>query len=156
MTDAGDGDTMTATGLQAARAPGFDITPRHVVAAVMGNALEFYDFSTYAFFAVQIGRTFFPGRSPFESLMLSLATFGVGFLGRPIGAAIIGLYGDRVGRKPAMLMSLMMMGFSILALALTPSLRRDRHGGASDRPDRPASCRGWRWAARDRPPPPPS
>ena len=121
MTDAGDGDTMTATGLQAARAPGFDITPRHVVAAVMGNALEFYDFSTYAFFAVQIGRTFFPGRSPFESLMLSLATFGVGFLGRPIGAAIIGLYGDRVGRKPAMLMSLMMMGFSILALALTPS-----------------------------------
>jgi MFS family permease len=101
--------------------PAFDIKARHVVAAVTGNALEFYDFSTYAFFAVQIGKTFFPGRSPFESLMLSLATFGVGFLGRPIGAALIGVYGDRVGRRPAMLLSLAMMGFSILALALTPS-----------------------------------
>jgi len=102
-------------------APPLTIKPVHVAAAVIGNALEFYDFSTYAFFAVQIGRTFFPGHTPFESLMLSLATFGVGFIGRPIGAAIIGLYGDRVGRKPAMFISLAMMGVSILALALTPS-----------------------------------
>ena len=86
-----------------------------------GNALEFYDFTTYAFFAVQIGHAFFPAKTPFISLMLSLATFGVGFVSRPIGALVIGRYGDRAGRKPAMLLSFALMGASILALALTPS-----------------------------------
>ena len=86
-----------------------------------GNALEFYDFTTYAFFAVQIGHAFFPAKTPFISLMLSLATFGVGFVSRPIGAWVIGRYGDRAGRKPAMLLSFGLMGASILALALTPS-----------------------------------
>jgi len=94
---------------------------RHVAAAVVGNALEFYDFTTYAYFAVQIGQTFFPSHSAFVSLMASLATFGVGFVGRPVGAIIIGAYGDRVGRKPAMLLSFALMGIAITGLALTPS-----------------------------------
>ena len=94
---------------------------RHVAAALVGNALEFYDFTTYAFFAVQIGHAFFPARTAFISLMLSLATFGVGFVSRPIGALVIGRYGDRAGRKPAMLLSFGLMGLSILALALTPT-----------------------------------
>src|SRR5262245_66672632 len=77
------------------------ISRRQITAAVIGNALEFYDFTTYALFAVQIGRTFFPSQTPFENLMLSLLTFAVGFVGRPLGAIIIGAFGDRAGRQPA-------------------------------------------------------
>jgi MFS family permease len=97
---------------------------RHVAAAVIGNALEFYDFTAYAFFAVQIGRTFFPGHTPFMSLILSLITFGVGFAGRPIGALAIGAYGDRAGRRPAMLLSFLLMCVGVLGLAVTPSYAR--------------------------------
>ena len=86
-----------------------------------GNALQFYDFVTYAFFAAQIGRTFFPSATPGTSLLASLATFGAGFLTRPLGAWIIGRYADRVGRKPAMLLSFWLMGIAMLALPLTPS-----------------------------------
>ena len=97
------------------------ITRGQITAAVMGNALEFYDFTTYALFAVQIGHTFFPNKSPFENLMLSLMTFGVGFVGRPLGAILLGRYGDRAGRRPAMLLSFGLMGFGLLGLVLTPS-----------------------------------
>ena len=97
------------------------ISPRQVTAAVIGNALEFYDFTTYAYFAVQIGDAFFPGGTPYERLMLSLATFGAGFFSRPIGAIVIGSLADRVGRRPAMLLSFALMGFAILGLALTPT-----------------------------------
>ncbi|MEO8812588.1 MAG: MFS transporter, partial [Caulobacteraceae bacterium] len=97
------------------------ITRRQVTAAVIGNGLEFYDFTTYAFFAVQIGHNFFPGRTPFISLMLSLGTFGAGFFLRPIGAILIGRYADKHGRRPAMLFSFALMGAAILGLALTPS-----------------------------------
>jgi len=94
---------------------------RHVAAVVIGNALEFYDFTTYAYFATQIGLTFFPSKTPFISLMASLATFGIGFAARPVGAIVFGLYGDRVGRRPAMLACFALMGAAILLLALTPS-----------------------------------
>jgi MFS family permease len=94
---------------------------RHVAAVVIGNALEFYDFTTYAYFATQIGHTFFPSKSPFVSLMGSLAAFGIGFAARPIGAIVFGRYGDRAGRRPAMLACFVLMGAAILLLALTPS-----------------------------------
>lgn len=94
---------------------------RATLAVTLGNMLEFYDFITYSFFAIQIGRTFFPTHSEFASLMLSLATFGVGFVTRPIGALVIGSYSDRVGRRPAMILSFAMMGSAIIVLALTPS-----------------------------------
>ncbi|HEY3779167.1 MAG TPA: MFS transporter [Rhizomicrobium sp.] len=97
------------------------LSTRNVTAAVAGNAIEFYDFITYAFFAVQIGRVFFPAHSAYASLMLSLGTFGAGFAMRPIGGIVIGRYADRVGRKPAMILCLVMMGGAILAAALTPS-----------------------------------
>jgi MHS family citrate/tricarballylate:H+ symporter-like MFS transporter len=90
-------------------------------AVVAGNALEFYDFLTFSFFAVQIGTVFFPGHDATGSLLLTLATFGVGFLTRPLGGAVIGPLGDRWGRKPAMLFSFGLMGVSIVGLALTPS-----------------------------------
>ncbi len=92
-----------------------------IFGATIGNMLEFYDFITYSFFAIQIGHTFFPSHSQFASLMLSLATFGAGFVTRPIGGIVIGAYSDRVGRKPAMILSFVMMGCAIIALAVTPS-----------------------------------
>jgi MFS transporter, MHS family, citrate/tricarballylate:H+ symporter len=92
-----------------------------ILAVTIGNMLEFYDFITYSFFAIQIGRTFFPTDSRFASLMLSLATFGAGFITRPIGGLVIGSYSDRVGRRPAMILSFVMMGTAIIVLALTPS-----------------------------------
>jgi len=97
---------------------------RHVAAVTAGNALEFYDFLTYAFFAAQIGRTFFPSHDAAGSLLASLATFGAGFLMRPVGALTIGRLADRIGRKPAMLLSFALMGVAMLGLALTPSYRQ--------------------------------
>jgi MFS family permease len=96
-------------------------TKKQIAAVAVGNALEFYDFTTYAYFATQIGQTFFPSHSPFVSLMASLATFGIGFAARPVGAILFGAYGDRAGRKPAMLACFALMGIAILLLALTPS-----------------------------------
>src|SRR4051812_36665051 len=93
---------------------------RQIAAVVAGNALEFYDFVTYSFFAVQIGRTLFPGDAD-RSLMLSLGTFGIGFLSRPLGGLLIGRYADRKGRKPAMILSFTLMGVGLVGLALTPS-----------------------------------
>jgi MFS family permease len=97
---------------------------RHIAAAVAGNALEFFDFTAYAFFAVQIGGAFFPGHTPFDTLILSLITFGVGFVGRPIGAIVIGAYGDRAGRRPAMMLSFFLMCIGVLGLAVTPTFDR--------------------------------
>ena len=94
---------------------------RQALAIAVGNGLEFYDFVTYAFFAAQIGRTFFPSSTPGLSLLSSLATFGVGFLTRPLGAIVIGRFGDRAGRKPAMMLSLCLIGVAVTGLALTPS-----------------------------------
>jgi MFS family permease len=93
----------------------------HVAAVVVGNSLEFYDFLTYSFFAAQIGRTFFPSDNPVSSLLASLATFGAGFLTRPVGAFFIGRLADRIGRRPAMFLSFALMGSGMLGLALTPS-----------------------------------
>src|SRR5438067_10660528 len=95
-------------------------TKKQIAAVVAGNALEFYDFVTYSFFAVQIGRTRFPGDAD-RSLMLSLGTFGVGFLSRPLGGLLIGRYADRKGPKPAMILSFALMGPGLAGLALTPS-----------------------------------
>jgi MFS family permease len=92
-----------------------------VAAIAAGNALEFYDFLTYSFFAVQIGKTFFPSDNPTTSLLASLATFGAGFLTRPVGALVIGRLADRIGRKPAMLLSFGLMGVGLIGLSLTPS-----------------------------------
>jgi MFS family permease len=93
---------------------------RAVTAATIGNALEFYDFLTYAFFAIPIGRAFFPSESAYGSLMLSLATFGAGFVTRPIGGIVIGALADRAGRRAAMTLSFTMMGGAVAAMALIP------------------------------------
>jgi MFS transporter, MHS family, citrate/tricarballylate:H+ symporter len=96
------------------------LSAAQIGAVAAGNALEFYDFVTYAFFATQIGRALFPGDAS-HSLLFSLATFGVGFLTRPLGGLLIGRMAARKGRKPAMILSFTMMGLAMTGLALTPS-----------------------------------
>ncbi|WP_077034361.1 MFS transporter [Pelomonas sp. KK5] len=107
------------------RIPTRTTIPTKIVAAtVAGNALEFYDFVTYAFFAVYIGKTFFPASTAMGSLLLSVAVFGVGFVSRPLGGVLIGAFADRAGRKPAMLLTIALITVGTLGLALTPSYER--------------------------------
>jgi MHS family citrate/tricarballylate:H+ symporter-like MFS transporter len=104
-------------------APPEHTTPkrRHIAAATIGNALEFYDFLIYTFFSIQIGHAFFPAQSAYGSLMLSLATFGAGFVTRPIGAVVIGRYADRAGRRPAMMLCFVLIGVAIVGMAVIPT-----------------------------------
>jgi MFS family permease len=92
-----------------------------VAATVAGNALEFYDFLAYVAFAVYIGKAFFPTGNALVSLLLSLATFGVGFFTRPLGGVLIGAYADRAGRRPALVLTISLMAVGTAALALTPT-----------------------------------
>jgi MFS family permease len=96
------------------------LTTGQLVAVVAGNALEFYDFLVFSFFAIQIGQVFFPGGSPTASLLKTLAVFGAGFLTRPLGGVVIGPLSDRIGRRPTMLFTFALMGLSIAGLACTP------------------------------------
>src|SRR6185437_3668819 len=107
-----------AGGLDMAAAAKPSLSKSQVAAVSAGNALEFYDFLTYTFFAVQIGEALFPGSGD-ARLLLSLATFGVGFVTRPLGGFVIGRIADRRGRRPAMILSFSMMGIAIVGLALT-------------------------------------
>ena len=97
------------------------MTRKAVVAVVIGNWLEFYDFIVYTFFAVMIGEAFFPGGNATAKLLASLATFGAGFLTRPIGAAIIGAYADRHGRRAALTITILLMAAASALVGLTPS-----------------------------------
>jgi MFS family permease len=92
-----------------------------VAAVVLGNALEFYDFQIYAFFAIPIGAAFFPSQDPVNSLLASLALFGIGYVMRPLGGILIGAFADRAGRKPAMLITIALMAIGMLMLAAAPS-----------------------------------
>lgn len=92
-----------------------------LIAVVLGNALEFFDFTVYAFFAVFIGKSFFPSFSPASQLIASVAVFGVGFVARPIGGLVIGAYADRAGRKAALSVTISMMALGTAILAFTPS-----------------------------------
>ena len=92
-----------------------------LVAVIIGNWLEFYDFLVFTFFAVMIGDAFFPGESQVGRLLGALATFGAGFLTRPLGAVVIGAYADRVGRRAALTLTLMLMSVGSGLVGLTPS-----------------------------------
>ena len=91
-----------------------------VIRVASGNFLEQYDFFVYGYYAVYIGRVFFPADNPVASLMLSLATFGVGFLMRPLGAIILGAYIDRAGRRAGLILTLGLMALGTLSIAITP------------------------------------
>jgi MFS family permease len=91
-----------------------------VFAAVLGNGFEFFDFTVYLAYLGLIGQAFFPSDNVFVSDLASAATFGVGFIARPLGGALIGAYGDRAGRKPAMTLSIGMMAIGSAVIAVTP------------------------------------
>ncbi|MFM0221538.1 MFS transporter [Paraburkholderia dipogonis] len=93
---------------------------RAVVAAVIGNALEWYDFTVFGFLTVVIAQLFFPAGSDYSSLLLATATFGVAFVMRPIGGIVLGLYADRAGRKAALSLVIALMTLGILLLAIAP------------------------------------
>src|SRR5712691_22208 len=94
---------------------------RAVVAASIGNALEWFDFVVYGFFAVTMAKLFFPTGNETVSLLLTLATFGVPYFMRPLGAVVLGSYADRHGRKAALMLTigLMMVGTAVIAAAPT-------------------------------------
>jgi MHS family citrate/tricarballylate:H+ symporter-like MFS transporter len=94
-----------------------------VARVASGNFLEMYDFMVFGYYASAIGRAFFPSKDPFASLMLSLMTFGAGFLMRPIGAVVLGAYTDKVGRRKGLLLTLALMSIGVLTLSLAPPFR---------------------------------
>jgi metabolite-proton symporter len=93
---------------------------KNVIRVSSGNFLEMYDFIVFGYYAAAIGRTFFPGDSPSASLMLSLMTFGAGFLMRPIGAIVLGAYIDRVGRRAGLILTLGLMSIGTALIATLP------------------------------------
>ena len=95
--------------------------PLQIAAAVIGNALEWYDFIVFGFFTVVIARLFFPSDSQYASLLLTTGTFGVGFFMRPVGGILLGIYADRRGRKAALLMVITLMTVAIAMIAFAPT-----------------------------------
>jgi MHS family proline/betaine transporter-like MFS transporter len=97
---------------------------RAVFAATVGNMLEWYDFTIYAAFAVPISKNFFPADSEVVSLVLGFVTFGLGFIARPFGAAVLGGYADRRGRRDALSLTILLMALGTGIIALCPGYNR--------------------------------
>jgi MFS family permease len=98
-------------------------TPRQILfASMVGTTVEFFDFYIYATAAVLVfPRLFFPASDPASSTLASLATFGIAFLARPVGSALFGHFGDRIGRKKTLVLALSTMGLSTFAIGALPS-----------------------------------
>jgi len=97
---------------------------RAIFASVLGSGLEWFDFLIYGYFAKIIAQVFFPGGDSFISIVLTLATFALGFLVRPLGGILLGIYADRFGRQRALALLIMMMAASTLLMGLTPGYAR--------------------------------
>ncbi len=93
---------------------------RAIVRVASGNFLEMYDFMVFGYYAAAIGRAFFPGGNEFATLMLSFATFGAGFLMRPLGAIVLGAYIDHHGRRRGLMLTLALMSLGTLSIAVVP------------------------------------
>ncbi|MDX3226508.1 MFS transporter [Streptomyces sp. ME19-01-6] len=104
--------------------PGPGIPPkahRVIIAASVGNALEWFDIAIYGFFAATIAKLFFPSSDDTVSLLLAFGTFGVSYVVRPLGAVVLGRYADRVGRKAALMVSIKLMMLGTLLIAAMPT-----------------------------------
>jgi MFS transporter, MHS family, proline/betaine transporter len=111
---------MTADRLAAPAVRAKASLTRVIIAASLGNALEWFDFLLYGYFAVTIAKVFFPTGNETASLLLALGTFSVSFLVRPFGAILIGAYTDRAGRKAGLTLSILLMLIGTTMTALTP------------------------------------
>src|SRR5262249_45189907 len=94
---------------------------RTALAGLIGNVLEWFDFAVYGYFATDIGRQFFPRSSAPAQQLLAFAVFGLGFIARPIGGLVLGVIGDRVGRRTLLTISIALMGAATLAIGLLPT-----------------------------------
>lgn len=96
-------------------------TARAVLASVIGNAFEWFDFLIFGFFASLIANAYFPVHEAFVASLVATSTFAISYAVRPFGGILLGLYADRVGRKPALTVMILMMGLSTLLIGATPS-----------------------------------
>lgn len=94
---------------------------RRLAAIGIGNFMEWFDFAIYGYFAAAIGAQFFPTGDPTTELLIALAVFAVGFFSRPVGALILGPIGDRYGRRPLLVITVLGMGLATALIGLTPS-----------------------------------
>jgi MFS transporter, MHS family, proline/betaine transporter len=94
---------------------------RLIIATSIGNGLEIFDFTIFSFFTTVIGKQFFPSNTTYGSLLMAVATFGVGFVIRPLGGIVLGNYADRVGRRAAMSLTILLMAIGTAGIGLTPT-----------------------------------
>jgi metabolite-proton symporter len=94
---------------------------RAITAGVIGNVLEWYDFGVYGYLVPTISTLFFPRDNPLVSLLLTFAVFGVGFVMRPVGSIVFGIYGDRHGRRKALSLVIFVMAIATFAMGLLPT-----------------------------------
>src|SRR5579871_5223018 len=94
--------------------------PRVIVAATIGNVLEWFDFLVYGFFAVTIAEVFFPTGNPTVSMLITFGAFGLSYVVRPLGAVIVGTYTDRAGRKAGLTLSIALMMIGTTLMVITP------------------------------------
>ena len=165
---------MSAHAVAADTMRGAAASTRLIIAASVGNALEFYEILVYGYFAVVIAKVFFPTADPAISILLTFGTFGISFLARPIGAIFLGSYGDRRGRKRALTLSILLMTIGTALMTIMPSyataglfapvmviaarlLQGFSVGGefagstaflVEHRPDRPGFFASWQWSSQ--------
>src|SRR5262249_28747008 len=95
---------------------------RAIIAATVGTTIEWYDFFIYGTAAgLVFGKLYFPNEAPLAGTLAAFGTYFVGFIGRPIGAAIFGHWGDRIGRKATLIATLMVMGIATFLIAFVPT-----------------------------------
>jgi len=112
---------MSTTVSEPSPVHGAGAATRLIVAASLGNALEFYEILVYGYFAVTIAKVFFPAADEAVSILVTLGTFGAAFLARPVGAIFFGDYGDRKGRKRALTLSILLMTIGTGLMTVMPS-----------------------------------
>jgi MHS family proline/betaine transporter-like MFS transporter len=109
--------TEVATGSTSSVRPGL---PGVIIAATIGNVLEWFDFLVYGFFAVTIAEVFFPAGDPTVSLLITFGAFGLAYVVRPLGAVIVGTYTDRAGRRAGLTLSIGLMMIGTVLMVITP------------------------------------
>ncbi|MBV8121435.1 MAG: MFS transporter, partial [Alphaproteobacteria bacterium] len=114
---------MTAETAHVAAQPPRPSMHRMIVAATIGNVLEWFDFVVYGFFAVTIAEVFFPAHNPTVSLLITFGAFGLAYFVRPLGAIVVGGFTDRAGRKAGLLLSISLMMIGTTLMAVTPGYR---------------------------------
>src|SRR5262249_42915243 len=120
----GGGDAVPPARVPAETAPTMHAVRQNVVAGAVGSVLEWYDFAIYGYLAPIIGNLFFPANDPVASLLAAFGVFAIGFAARPVGGLIFGYIGDKIGRKPALMISVLAMGVATCAIGAMPTHMR--------------------------------